>query len=106
MTHCPNCNSQVSAFRLLWVTAWSPYRCSNCSSRFLRRTLHATLLGGIGAGLGALIIAPLLRYSIWVAVFACIGLLAVVALLDWLLVPLVQVEEHENSRLPNTSLER
>lgn len=96
MTHCPKCNTKVGVLRLLVATRWSPYKCPGCSARFQRRLLPAALLGGIGGGSGALIAsAALSNRSVWIAVIGMITLLAVVAWLDWLLVPFDEVASIE-----------
>ena len=53
------------------------------------------MLAGVGAGLASVIVTSLYRHSILLAAIAFSVVLAAVVWLDWLLVPLDQIEERK-----------
>jgi hypothetical protein len=53
MAVCPVCNAKVSLWKICTLTNFNSITCTNCNTTLVANRTRNSLIGGLGAGIGA-----------------------------------------------------
>jgi hypothetical protein len=63
MAVCPLCNAKVSLWKLCTLTNFNAITCINCNATLVANRTRNSLIGGVGAGIGAPLLLAFSKYG-------------------------------------------
>ena len=80
MIRCPNCNNEISSWKVLLLTEFNNIHCNNCGRYLTLNKLRGRLIGGIGGGIGSLALSSAVHNFI----YKKFGIINIILIVLWL----------------------